>query len=75
MSWQTAIGGAPQKLLEINLKKWSGDHIVDPEIVPGIFFSNQKIKTACPKSLDIAPTVLSAMGISPPKEIRGNPLL
>ena len=75
MSWQTAIGGAPQKLLELNLKKWSGDHIVDPELVPGIFFSNQKIKTACPKSLDIAPTVFSATGISPPEEIKGKSLL
>jgi predicted AlkP superfamily phosphohydrolase/phosphomutase len=75
MSWQTAIGGAPQKLLELNLKKWSGDHIVDPELVPGILFSNQKIKTACPKSRDIAPTVLTAAGISPPEEIKGKSLL
>jgi len=75
MSWQTAIGGTPKALLEPNLKKWSGDHIVDPELVPGIFFSNHKIKTAAPEGLDIAPTVLTALGISPPQEITGKSLL
>ena len=70
MSWQT-----PKSMVEPNLKKWSGDHIVDPELVSGIFFSNQKINTTSPKSLDIAPTVLTAMGISPPREIKGRPLI
>ena len=75
ISWQTAIGGTPRKILEPNLKKWSGDHIVDPELVSGIFFSNQKIKSASPKNIDVAPTVLSAMGISPPQEIKGKSLI
>ena len=75
MSWQTAIGGTPKQLLEANLKKWSGDHIVDPELVSGILFLNQKIKTPSPRCLDIAPTVLTAMGISPPREIKGKTLI
>jgi predicted AlkP superfamily phosphohydrolase/phosphomutase len=75
MSWQTAIGGTPKAMLEPNLKKWSGDHIVDPEIVSGIFFSNQKINRTAVKSIDIAPTVLSAMGLAPPAEIKGKSLL
>jgi predicted AlkP superfamily phosphohydrolase/phosphomutase len=62
-SWQTALGGSPAGILEDNLKKWSGDHIVDPSIVPGIFLANFKIKNDAPSLVDIAPTVLSFFGL------------
>jgi predicted AlkP superfamily phosphohydrolase/phosphomutase len=62
-SWQTALGGSPAGILEDNLKKWSGDHIVDPSIVPGIFLANFKIKNDAPSLMDIAPTVLSFFGL------------
>ncbi|MBU1086300.1 MAG: alkaline phosphatase family protein [Candidatus Omnitrophica bacterium] len=61
-SWQTAIGGAPKKLLEANLKKWSGDHLVDPVYVPGVIFSNKKITVENPTIYSIAPTVLKILG-------------
>ncbi|RJQ45293.1 MAG: phosphodiesterase [Nitrospiraceae bacterium] len=63
-SWQTAVGGSPAILFEDNLKKWTGDHIVDPSIVPGIFLSNFKINTENPSLMDIAPTVISCLGVS-----------
>jgi predicted AlkP superfamily phosphohydrolase/phosphomutase len=75
MSWQTAIGGTPRGLTELNLKKWSGDHIVDPSIVPGIFFSNEKVKKKTPRGIDIAPTVLRAFGIKGDKDITGESLI
>jgi len=63
-SWQTAVGGSPACIFEDNLKKWSGDHIVDPTIVPGIFLTNFKIGRERPSLKDIAPTVLSCFGMS-----------
>ncbi|MBN1882422.1 MAG: alkaline phosphatase family protein [Deltaproteobacteria bacterium] len=74
MSWQTAIGGTPIALVEPNDKEWSGDHIVDPSLVPGIFFSNASLKKTAPTGLDIAPTVLSAFGIKPGEKMTGDPL-
>jgi predicted AlkP superfamily phosphohydrolase/phosphomutase len=62
-SWQTAIGGAPPELVEDNLKKWSGDHIVDPSVVPGILLTNFTINTESPHQIDIAPTVLACFGM------------
>jgi predicted AlkP superfamily phosphohydrolase/phosphomutase len=62
-SWQTAIGGAPPELIEDNLKKWSGDHIVDPSVVPGILLTNFSINTVTPHQIDIAPTVLTCFGM------------
>ncbi|MDD2679672.1 MAG: alkaline phosphatase family protein [Candidatus Omnitrophica bacterium] len=61
-SWQTAIGGLPRELLEDNLKKWSGDHLFDPGLLPGVIFSNRKIIKAAPSIYDIAPTVLKIIG-------------
>jgi predicted AlkP superfamily phosphohydrolase/phosphomutase len=75
MSWQTAIGGTPAGLLAPNNKKWSGDHIVDPEIVPGILFSNAKIRGKAPKGMDVAPTVLKAVGIKPDESVQGKPFI
>ncbi len=63
-SWQTAVGGSPDEIFSDNLKKWSGDHIVDPSIVPGIFLTNFKINTGRPSLIDIAPTVLSCFGMT-----------
>ena len=42
-SWGTSLGGAPEGHFEDNTKKWSGDHIIDPELVPGVLFMNRPI--------------------------------
>ncbi|MGD9014780.1 MAG: alkaline phosphatase family protein [Candidatus Omnitrophota bacterium] len=61
-SWQTAMGGVPESLIEDNLKKWSGSHLFDPGLIPGIIFSNKKITKENPSIYDIAPTVLAIIG-------------
>ncbi|HIE26419.1 TPA: hypothetical protein EYP66_03955 [Candidatus Poribacteria bacterium] len=73
-SWQTAIGGAPASLIEDNLKRWSGDHLVDPHNVEGILFMNNSTQSKNPTVLDIAPTVLKCFGIPKPKEMEGKAL-
>jgi predicted AlkP superfamily phosphohydrolase/phosphomutase len=56
--------GADRAVITDNLTKWSGDHItVDPEFVPGILFSNRKVTTESPGIMDLAPTVLSLLGV------------
>ncbi len=64
VSWQTALGGVPEDLIEDNLKKWSGTHLIDPVLVPGVILSNKKITKKAPSIYDIAPTVLSITGYS-----------
>ncbi len=62
-SWQTALGAAPDFLIEDNLKKWSGDHMIDPELVPGVILSNKKIISEDNSIMDVAPTILSLFGL------------
>lgn len=74
-SWQTAIGGAPPKIIEDNLKRWMSDHICDAEFVPGVFVSNRTISGPSPTVKDIAPTILGCFGIAMPAEMEGRDLL
>ncbi|MCB4792431.1 MAG: alkaline phosphatase family protein [Elusimicrobia bacterium] len=66
-SWQTALGGVPDKLVEDNIKKWSGSHLFDPSLVPGVFLSNKKGLIEHPSIYDIAFTILKMIGISDKK--------
>jgi len=77
-SWQTALGAAPAALVEDNPKKWSGDHLIDPALVPGILFSNRKIEKANPSMYDLTPTILHILGYKPDEldkmKLDGKPL-
>ena len=74
-SWEAATGRVTDKIIEDNTRRWSGDHCVDPELVPGIFFSNRKINTDRPGIQDIAPTLLSVFGLEVPSYIKGKQLI
>ncbi|UCF05106.1 MAG: alkaline phosphatase family protein [bacterium] len=63
-SRQTALGGVPDTLIEDNLKKWSGSHLFDPSLVPGVLFSNRPIRIENPSIYDITPTILKIVGYS-----------
>lgn len=73
-SWQTALGATPEVLIEDNMKKWGGDHLVDPSLVPGVLFLNKKILRENPTILDIAPTILTYFGVAPAEQLEGEPL-
>jgi len=61
-------------VFEDNTKAWSGDHCIDPRIVPGVLFCNRKIDVDDPALIDIAPTVLQQFGITPPTFMDGKVL-
>ena len=71
MSWEAAIGKTTDGVFHANTKAWSGDHCVDPSLVPGILFCNQKIAAENPRLIDIAPTVLSMFGLDVPDYMDG----
>ena len=75
MSWQSAIGGLTPELVIDNLKRWNGDHIVDPLHVPGVLFTNFKVNNGNPGLMDIAPTILNILKIEVPEEIDGKSLI
>ncbi|MGE0460577.1 MAG: alkaline phosphatase family protein [Vicinamibacterales bacterium] len=73
-SWDCATGVVAGPVFEDNVKAWSGDHCIDPRLVPGVFFCNRKITAEEPALVDIAPTALKLFGIEPPAHMDGRPL-
>lgn len=41
-SWQTSLGAVPARLVDINRNKWSGDHCIAVDEVPGVLFTSFK---------------------------------
>jgi predicted AlkP superfamily phosphohydrolase/phosphomutase len=39
-SWQTTLGAVPKVQVEPNDRKWSGDHCIAPDAVPGVLFTS-----------------------------------
>ncbi len=74
ISWEGATGVISGPIWEDNVKAWSGDHGVDPRIVPGVFFCNHELDREDPHLVDIAPTVLELFGLEPPAHMDGKPL-
>jgi len=73
-SWSTAIGEVTEEVFQANTKAWSGDHCIDPSLVPGVLFSNMNITDVCPRLMDIGPTVLNMFGVDTPAYMDGKSL-
>jgi predicted AlkP superfamily phosphohydrolase/phosphomutase len=74
VSWDTALGGVPAPLFEDNTRKWGGDHIIDPALVPGVLFMNTAFDASGPSLADMAPTILAALGVPPAAVMQGRNL-
>ena len=73
-SWDCATGSVSREVFTDNTKSWSGDHCVDPRLVPGVMFCNRQILAANPRLIDIAPTVLDLFGLQVPGYMQGQDL-
>jgi predicted AlkP superfamily phosphohydrolase/phosphomutase len=73
-SWDSATGVVDAPVFEDNVKPWSGDHCIDPRLVPGVLFCNRAIESDDPALIDIAPTALKLFGIEPPAYMDGRAL-
>ena len=74
ISWDGASGVVTGPVFSDNTQPWSGDHCVDPRIVPGVLFTSVPIEGDSPALIDIAPTALDLFGIRPPDWVEGRAL-
>ena len=72
-SWDSVMGKVTSQIFEDNIKAWSGDHCIDPRLVPGVLFSNHKITEERPGIVDVAPTILKMFGLPLPGHLDGKP--
>jgi predicted AlkP superfamily phosphohydrolase/phosphomutase len=75
ISWSSSMGGIAERQFEDNVRKWSGDHIIDPEQVPGVLFMNRPFHRKEARLQDLAPTILAALGVPKGSAMEGESLL
>jgi predicted AlkP superfamily phosphohydrolase/phosphomutase len=75
VSWESSMGAVPAGLFADNVKKWGGDHIIDPCLVPGVLFMNRPFREGGADLLDLAPTILGSLGVPRGPAMEGSSLL
>ncbi len=70
-SWECATGQVTETVFSDNARSWSGDHCVDPSIVPGVLLCNRAINTESPRLVDIPASVLRLFGQPIPRYMQG----
>jgi predicted AlkP superfamily phosphohydrolase/phosphomutase len=68
---ESALGGVTDSLFSNNVLKWSGDHCMAADEVPGILLCNRRIEKKDPGLSDMAPTFLNLFGLKPGSEMVG----
>jgi predicted AlkP superfamily phosphohydrolase/phosphomutase len=71
-SWECATGQVTEEVFADNDRSWSGDHCVDPSIVPGVLLCNRAIAAENPRLVDIPASVMRLFGQEIPGYMQGD---
>lgn len=71
---ESALGEIPEGLFRDNLDAWSGNHLMDPAVVPGVVLANRPIRLHDADLRDLATTILEAFGLPRPPDLPGRNL-
>lgn len=77
-AWDSATGGVEGPIFADNARRWSGDHAVAANLVPGVLFCNRQLclpEGHKPHIMDLAPTILALFGVDRPSYLDGSPLV
>ena len=70
----TAIGHLSEQVITPNHDKWSGDHCMAFETVPGVLLANRTLSVDNPTLIDLTATILDIYGIARPEVMTGRVL-
>ena len=68
-SWDSVRGIANDVKFDDNTRAWSGDHCIEPRLVPGVLIANRPLSEG--SIVDMAPTLLELFGIPAPRYMDG----
>jgi predicted AlkP superfamily phosphohydrolase/phosphomutase len=71
---ESALGEVPAEIFVDNLMKWSGDHCMAADVVPGTVIAERPFDLPDPTLADLAPTLLGLFGLPPGPEMTGRNL-
>jgi predicted AlkP superfamily phosphohydrolase/phosphomutase len=71
---ESALGRVTETEFSDNMLKWSGDHCMAADEVPGILLANRPVRRREPALVDMAPTILGLFGLPVPSDMVGGDL-
>jgi predicted AlkP superfamily phosphohydrolase/phosphomutase len=72
---ESALGEITEEVLGDNTSRWSGSHLMAPEVVPGILVLNRKLPRDGHDLTDLTATLFSHYEIQPLPGMTGEPIL
>jgi predicted AlkP superfamily phosphohydrolase/phosphomutase len=71
---ESTLGEITEETIEDNTSRWSGNHLMSPDVVPGILMVNRKLSSDGHDLTDVTATVLAHYGIQPLAGMTGEPI-
>jgi predicted AlkP superfamily phosphohydrolase/phosphomutase len=71
---ESTLGEIVEPVLEDNASRWSGNHLMAPEVVPGVLLTNRKLPASSADLRDLTVTLLAHYGIAAPPTMTGRAL-
>jgi predicted AlkP superfamily phosphohydrolase/phosphomutase len=68
---ESTLGEVTEETIADNTSRWSGNHLMDPSVVPGVLLMNRKLESDGHDLTDLAATILSHYGIATPSDMVG----
>jgi len=65
----SALGSVPRNVIVDNVDAWSGDHCMDPEVVPGILLTSRPLKKSAASLQTLGAAIVAEFGVEdfPPR--------
>lgn len=68
---ESTLGEITETIIEDNLSKWSGNHLMSPKVVPGVLLVNRKLEKNGHDLTDLTATLLDHYGVAKPAGMVG----
>jgi len=68
---ESTLGEISAAVIEDNLSRWSGNHLMDPEVVPGVLLTSRKLPRTGYALPDVTATLLAHYGVPLPQGMEG----
>jgi len=68
---ESTLGEIGEQVVEDNLSRWSGNHLMDPEVVPGVLLSSAKLPRTGYGLADVTATLLAHYAVPLPEGMEG----
>jgi predicted AlkP superfamily phosphohydrolase/phosphomutase len=71
----STLGAVTEAVIEDNAHGFTGNHLMDPDVVPGILLVNRRLSASGHDLLDVTATLLSRFGVPMADGMTGTPFL